>query len=106
MNRTRHLTVLACVLAAAVPGMTHAGDAAQQQKAPREIRYCTNCATVEAVNVAPAGAAGQRYELVLRYSDGKTRSFRYDNDPGLRVGEKVKDNNGVVVRDVAAKPSP
>ena len=57
--------------------------------------------------MAPATAAGaKRYELVLRYASGSVKTFRYDNDPGLRVGEKVKDNNGVVVRDVAGKPSP
>lgn len=79
---------------------------AQAQDKPREIRYCTNCATVVALNSVPAGGGAHRYEMVLRYSDGKVKTFRYDNDPGLRVGEKVKDNNGVVVRDVPAKPSP
>ncbi|RJG17788.1 hypothetical protein [Massilia cavernae] len=71
---------------------------------PREVRYCTNCATVEALK-PPTGGAKQ-YEMTIRYSDGRVKTFRYDNDPGLRVGEKVKDNNGVVVRDEAGKPSP
>lgn len=97
MKRTRHFIGLACLLAASMPALA---------SAPREIRYCTNCATVEAVSVAQAGGAAKSYELVLRYTDGKVKSFRYDNDPGWRVGEKVKDNNGVVVRDVPVKSSP
>ena len=98
-------TGLLCMLAALVPVLGHAQDK-PQQSAPREIRYCTNCATVEALNPVPAGGGAHRYEMVLRYTDGKVKTFRYDNDPGLRVGEKVKDNNGVVVRDVPARPSP
>lgn len=85
------------------PAPGHAQDK-PQPAATNEIRYCTNCATVEALKLVPAGGAAQRYEMVLRYGDGKVKTFKYDNDPGLRVGEKVKDNNGVVVRDVPAKP--
>ncbi|HEY0488017.1 MAG TPA: hypothetical protein VGD30_00750 [Telluria sp.] len=107
MKQTRFLSALACLLAASIPALALAQDKPRQQTAPREIRYCTNCATVEAVKVGPfAGEATKRYELVLRYTDGKVRSFRYDNDPGLRVGEKVKDDNGVVVRDVPARSLP
>ena len=67
---------------------------------PREVRYCTNCATVEALKPLPGR---NKVEMPIRYSDGKVKTFRYGNDPGLRVGEKVKDNNGVVVRDEAGK---
>lgn len=101
MNRTGLLTVLALL----APVFAHAQDKPRQD-APREIRYCTNCATVEALKPVPAGGGAHGYEMVLRYTDGKVKTFRYDNDPGLRVGEKVKDNNGVVVRDVPVKPSP
>jgi outer membrane lipoprotein SlyB len=112
-------------------------------------RYCTNCATVAAVNVvevsgdgnylgtlggavvggllgnqvgsgngrtaatavgAVGGAIagnniernsrhGVRYEVVVRYDNGATQTIPYDNNPGFRVGEKVKVNDGVVVRD-------
>jgi outer membrane lipoprotein SlyB len=112
-------------------------------------RYCTNCATVEAVNVVEvsgdgnylgtiggavvgglignqvgggsgrtaataAGAIGGalagnniernarhgvRYEVVVRYDNGATQTIPYDNSPGFRVGEKVKVNNGVLMRD-------
>jgi outer membrane lipoprotein SlyB len=112
-------------------------------------RYCTNCATVEAVNISPtsgtsgalatgagavvggllgnqvgsgngrtaatvAGAVGgaiagreiernrdggQRYDVVVRFSDGSTQTMRYDNDPGFRVGDQVKVNDGVLARD-------
>jgi outer membrane lipoprotein SlyB len=44
-------------------------------------------------------ARGQRYEVVVRYENGATQSVRYDNDPGFRVGEQVRVNDGVLVRD-------
>ncbi|HEU4775540.1 MAG TPA: glycine zipper 2TM domain-containing protein [Telluria sp.] len=116
---------------------------------PRVIRYCTNCATVDAINVVQvdgdgnylgtigggvlgavvgsqvgkgngrtaaqiAGALGgayvgrniernskrtQHYEVVIRFANGGTQTVTYENDPGLRVGEKVKVNNGVLERD-------
>jgi outer membrane lipoprotein SlyB len=116
---------------------------------PRVARYCTNCATVEAVNVVQvngegsylgtigggvvgallgsqvgsgggrtaaelAGAVGgayagrniernakrtQHYEVVVRFAGGGTQVVPYENDPGLRVGEKVRLNNGVLTRD-------
>lgn len=99
MNRTRLWAVLAALL---LPAMAQA-QGKPQPEAPREVRYCTNCATVEALNPVPAGGGAHRYEMVLRYTDGKVKTFRYDNDPGLRVGEKVKDNNGVVVREVPSR---
>lgn len=118
---------------------------------PRVVRYCTNCATVEAINVVQvdgegnylgtigggvvgaalgsqvgkgsgktaaqiAGALGgayigrniernakrtQHYEVVIRFTNGGTQTITYENDPGLRVGEKVKVNNGVLERDVS-----
>jgi outer membrane lipoprotein SlyB len=116
---------------------------------PRVVRYCTNCATVEAINVVQvdgdgnylgtigggvvgaalgsqvgkgdgrtaaqiAGALGgayigrniernakrtQHYEVVIRFANGGTQTVTYENDPGLRVGEKVKVNGGVLERD-------
>ncbi|MES2323492.1 MAG: glycine zipper 2TM domain-containing protein [Pseudomonadota bacterium] len=116
---------------------------------PRVVRYCTSCATVEAINVVQvdgdgnylgtigggvvgaalgsqvgkgsgrtaaqiAGALGgayigrniernakrtQHYEVVIRFNNGGTQTVTYENDPGLRVGEKVKVNNGVLERD-------
>ena len=117
---------------------------------PRVMRYCTNCATVEAINVVEvngdgnyigtvgggvvgallgsqvgggsgktaaevAGALGGAYvgrnidrnnarntrhfEVVIRYPNGGTQTVQYANDPGLRVGEKVKINEGVLTRD-------
>jgi len=116
---------------------------------PRVVRYCSNCATVEAVNVVQvngegnylgtigggvvgavlgsqvgkgngrtaaqiAGALGGAYvgrniernakrtehtEVVIRFANGGTQTVTYENDPGLRVGEKVKINNGVLERD-------
>jgi outer membrane lipoprotein SlyB len=118
---------------------------------PRVVRYCTNCATVETINVVQvdgegnylgtigggvvgalagsqvgrgngktaaeiAGALGgayigrniernqrrtQHYEVVIRFANGGTQTVTYENDPGLRVGEKVKINNGVLERDAS-----
>jgi outer membrane lipoprotein SlyB len=112
-------------------------------------RYCSNCATVEAVNVVEvsgdgnylgtiggamvggllgsqvgsgngrtaaqvAGAVGgamagnhiernarrsQRYEVVVRYANGASQTMQYEADPGYRVGDKVRVNNGVLARD-------
>lgn len=117
----------------------------------RVVRYCTNCATVETINVVQvdgdgnylgtigggvlgavignqigkgngrtaaqiAGALGgayvgrniernskrtQHYEVVIRFANGGTQTVTYENDPGLRVGEKVKLNNGVLERDAS-----
>lgn len=116
---------------------------------PRVARYCTNCATVDAVNVVQvsgdgsylgtgagavvggllgnqvgsgggrtaatvAGAVGgaiagreiernarsaQRYEVVVRYPNGATQTIPYENNPGFRPGDRVKVNDGVLVRD-------
>jgi outer membrane lipoprotein SlyB len=112
-------------------------------------RFCTNCATIEAINVvqgsgeasalgtlggaavgglvgnqvgsgsgrtaatavgAVAGAlagrsiernarSGDRFEVVVRYDNGATQNISYDNDPGFRVGDQVKVNGNVLVRD-------
>jgi len=129
-----------------------ARDARDARPAPRDervARYCTNCATIEAVNVvradgqasalgtlggaavgglvgnqvgsgsgrtaatavgAVAGAlagrsiernarSGDRFEVVVRYDNGSTQNISYDNDPGFRVGDQVKVNGNVLVRD-------
>lgn len=119
-------------------------------RSPSEVRYCSNCATVEAINVVEvkgdgnylgtigggvlgalvgnqvgggngrtaaqiAGALGGAYvgrnidrqndkdthhfEVVIRFANGGTQTVQYANDPGLRVGEKVKINEGVLTRD-------
>jgi outer membrane lipoprotein SlyB len=116
----------------------------------RVVRYCSNCATVEAINVVEvngdgnyigtigggvvgallgsqvgggsgktaaevAGALGGAYvgrnidrnnarntrhfEVVVRFPNGGAQTVQYANDPGLRVGEKVKINEGVLTRD-------
>ncbi len=117
---------------------------------PRVVRYCSNCATVEAINVVEvngdgnylgtvgggvvgallgsqvgggngrtaaqvAGALGgayvgrnidranakqtRHYEVVIRFANGGTQTVQFANDPGMRVGEKVKINDGVLTRD-------
>jgi outer membrane lipoprotein SlyB len=126
------------------------GSVASNAGAPREARYCTSCAVVEAVNVievsgdgnylgtiggavmggllgsqvgsgsgrtaaSVAGAVGgavagrqlernmrrsQRYEVVVRYANsGATQAIQYENDPGYRVGDRVRVNGGVLSLD-------
>ena len=41
----------------------------------------------------------QHYEVVVRFTNAGTQTVTYEQDPGLRVGEKVKVNNGVLARD-------
>jgi len=125
--------------------------------APRPMnpvaRYCSNCATVETVNVIQvqgnagyigtvggalvggllgsqvgsgsgrtaaqiAGVVGgaavgrnidnnnaakagpnQQYEVMVRYPNGATKAITYANDPGFRVGDKVRVDNNVLTRD-------
>ena len=136
-------------LATATLGKPLRVAAATPAPQPRVARYCTNCATVEAINVVQvngegsylgaigggvvgallgsqvgsgngrtaaelAGAAGgayagrniernanrtQHYEVVIRFAGGGSQVVPYENDPGLRVGEKVRLNNGVLTRD-------
>jgi outer membrane lipoprotein SlyB len=43
--------------------------------------------------------SGDRYEVVVRYENGTTQNISYDNDPGFRVGDQVKVNGNVLVRD-------
>jgi len=124
-------------------------DAGPGQRDERVARYCTNCATIEAINVAQgsgeasavgtlggaavggllgnqvgsgsgrtaataagavAGAlagrsiernsrSGQRFNVVVRFENGATQNISYDNDPGYRVGDQVKVNGNVLVRD-------
>ncbi len=40
----------------------------------------------------------QTYNVVVRMHDGATRTFHQNTDPGLGVGEKVKIENGGIVR--------
>jgi len=124
------------------------GPPPRRDERPQVARYCTNCATVDAVNVVQtessgtlgtvggavvggllgnqvgsgtgrtaataAGAvggalagrsiernarSGQRFEVVVRYANGATQAIPYDNDPGFRVGDSVKVNDGVLTRD-------
>jgi outer membrane lipoprotein SlyB len=41
----------------------------------------------------------QRYEVVVRYGNGATQTVAYENDPGVRVGDRVRVNNGQITRD-------
>ena len=39
------------------------------------------------------------YEVVVRYGNGGTQTIVYETDPGYRTGDKVRVNNGVLVRE-------
>lgn len=42
----------------------------------------------------------QRYEVVVRYTtSGATQTLQYDNDPGVRQGDRVRVSKGVLTRD-------
>lgn len=87
------------------------GPPPRRDERPQVARYCTNCATVEAVNARRAGGSmgssgtggavsdGERVEVVVRFANGDTQALHYDNNPGFRVGDSVKVTNGVLTRD-------
>jgi outer membrane lipoprotein SlyB len=96
-------------------------------RTPRVVTYCSNCATVEAVNVIEVNGEGNYLGTVgggvvgallgsqVGSGSGRTaaevagalggayagRNIERNapNDPGLRVGEKVRFNEGVLTRD-------
>ena len=41
----------------------------------------------------------QRFEVVVRYANGATQTIPYENNPGFRVGDRVKVSDGVLIRD-------
>ena len=41
----------------------------------------------------------QHYEVVVRFANGGNQTVAFENDPGYRVGDKVKIDNGTLVRD-------
>jgi outer membrane lipoprotein SlyB len=128
------------------------GKALQSAAAPAPVRVarnCSNCGTVEAVNLIEvkgegsylgaigggivgallgsqvgggngrtaaqiAGAVGgayaghaiegksrasNHYEVVVRLENGATQTGTFTDEPGYRVGDKVKINDGVIVRN-------
>ncbi|HEY1043044.1 MAG TPA: hypothetical protein VGE60_04200 [Telluria sp.] len=92
-----HKTAIVSSGAALALFLLTASHAAQQAPAPRGqdiARYCTSCATVQAVR-----KSGKGYQLTLRYTSGKVATLSYDNDPGFRAGDKVRVHDGVLTRD-------
>lgn len=41
----------------------------------------------------------EHHEVVVRFANGGTQTVAYENDPGYRVGDKVRVNNGTLVRE-------
>lgn len=111
-------------LAAAAPNAASPASAATQSGSKAPSASCANCATIQAVNVVNLsdataqganGAAGTggptisvgpgaayRYDVVVRYADGRLVTMPFDNDPGLSAGEQVRINDGVILRESAA----
>lgn len=108
---------------AAAPGTRAVGaSAAGGMAAGASARTCADCASVESVKVVnlsgtasqPAGQAAQgasgtwtsasgpgdayRYDVTLRYPDGRTVTMPMNDDPGLAAGELVRVKNGVLIR--------
>lgn len=78
---------------------------------PRVARYCTSCAIVERVEVVQGAVEGarplasqvqaqQRYRVTVRFNtNDATQALEYDNNPGYKVGDRVRVNNGVLALD-------
>jgi outer membrane lipoprotein SlyB len=49
-------------------------------------------------NIQRNGNKTQHYEVVIRFDKGGTQTVTYENDPQVRIGEKVLVNNGVLTR--------
>lgn len=73
--------------------VSHAAQV-QPQRDANVARYCTSCATVQAVR-----KTATHYELTVRYAGGETRTLTYDNDPGFKAGDKVRVHDGLLTRD-------
>jgi outer membrane lipoprotein SlyB len=40
-----------------------------------------------------------RYDVVVRYGNGATQTVSYSGDPGVRVGDQVRVDNGRIIRE-------
>ncbi|CAN5833381.1 hypothetical protein BH11PSE12_BH11PSE12_00350 [soil metagenome] len=50
-------------------------------------------------NIEGNSRKSMHYEVVVRFQNGATQMVSFENEPGYRVGDKVKVNNGVIVRN-------
>jgi outer membrane lipoprotein SlyB len=50
-------------------------------------------------NIERNARHGVRYEVLVRYDNGATQTIPYENNPGWRVGDKVRVSNGTLSRD-------
>lgn len=55
---------------------------------------CGTCGTVHSITVYP-----DLYEVRVRFDDGSRRTMRYQKPPRWRVGDRVRLDNGRLVRD-------
>lgn len=56
---------------------------------PRVDALCVNCGSIAAITTYP-----DSWEVRVRFEDGTTRSVRYDTQPPLRLGDRVRLENG------------
>ncbi|WP_317202361.1 glycine zipper 2TM domain-containing protein [Janthinobacterium sp.] len=50
-------------------------------------------------NIERTARASSHVEVVVRYANGGAQTVAYQNDPGYRVGEKIRVVNGTLARD-------
>lgn len=50
-------------------------------------------------NIENNSRKASHYEVAIRFDRGETQTVTYERNPGFRVGEKVKINDGVLTRD-------
>ncbi len=57
--------------------------------------YCVNCGTI--ASVIPYGRG--EWDVRVRFQDGSSETLRYREPPGLRAGERVRLEDGRLVRE-------
>jgi hypothetical protein len=85
------------------PSLATAPRAPSSAPAPKTPTYariepqrnlCGNCATVTSTTAYPDG-----WEVRVRFEDGATQTHRYRNPPNLRIGQRVRLEDGRLLRD-------
>lgn len=75
------------------PSATAPKTPAYARAAPQH-NVCVNCGTVAAIT-----AYSDSWEVRVRFEDGATRTLRYRTPPNVRIGQRVRLEDGRLVRD-------